>query len=217
MPTKSKRPSSTKPRAIVRDTSEAVGMPNLANLEIIVKQLLENLGETPHRNGLTDTPKRVAKSLAFLTKGYQQDIDELLNGALFPIEYDEMVIVRDIDFFSLCEHHLLPFFGKCHIGYIPNKHVVGLSKIPRIVDAFSRRLQVQERLTVQIAHTLHTKLKPRGVAVVMEARHLCMSMRGVERQNTVAVTSEMLGVFRKQQQTRNEFLKLIRQRGCDGD
>ncbi|HBP89734.1 MAG TPA: GTP cyclohydrolase I FolE [Nitrospirales bacterium] len=217
MPTKPKRPSSSKPRAVVRDNNDPVRMPNLANLEILVKQLLENLGENPQRNGLTDTPKRVAKSLAFLTKGYKQDIDELLNGALFPIEYDEMVIVRDIDFFSLCEHHLLPFFGKCHIGYIPNKHVVGLSKIPRVVDAFSRRLQVQERLTVQIAHTLHKKLKPRGVAVVMEARHLCMSMRGVEKQNTVAVTSEMLGVFRKQQQTRDEFLKLIRQRGCDGD
>jgi GTP cyclohydrolase I len=192
-------------------------MPNIENLEIIVKQLLENLGEDPQRNGLQDTPKRVAKSFAFLTKGYQHDIDDLLNGALFPIEYDEMVIVRDIDFFSLCEHHLLPFFGKCHVGYIPNKHVVGLSKIPRVVDAFSRRLQVQERLTVQIAHTLQNKLKPRGVGVVMEARHLCMSMRGVERQNTVAVTSEMLGVFRKQQQTRDEFLKLIRQRGRDAD
>ncbi len=217
MPIKQKRPSSNKPRAVVQKNSEPSSMPNLANLEIIVKQLLENLGENPKRHGLTDTPKRVAKSLAFLTKGYQQDIDELLNGALFPIEYDEMVIVRDIDFFSLCEHHLLPFFGKCHIGYIPNKHVVGLSKIPRVVDAFSRRLQVQERLTVQIADTLHTKLKPHGVAVVMEARHLCMSMRGVERQNTVAVTSEMLGVFRKQQQTRDEFLKLIRQGGCNGD
>ncbi|WP_312644250.1 GTP cyclohydrolase I FolE [Candidatus Nitrospira allomarina] len=217
MPSKTKRPSAVKSRAVDPDNSQPVRMPNLANLEIIVKQLLENLGENPQRHGLTDTPKRVAKSMAFLTKGYQQDIDELLNGALFPIVYDEMVIVRDIDFFSLCEHHLLPFFGKCHIGYIPNKHVVGLSKIPRIVDAFSRRLQVQERLTVQIAHTLHTKLKPRGVGVVMEARHLCMSMRGVERQNTVAVTSEMLGVFRKQEQTRDEFLKLIRQRGCDGD
>jgi GTP cyclohydrolase I len=217
MPIKPKRPSSTKPRAVVRDDSEPVGMPNLANLEVIVKQLLENLGENPQRHGLTDTPKRVAKSLAFLTKGYQQDIDELLNGALFPIDYDEMVIVRDIDFFSLCEHHLLPFFGKCHVGYIPNKHVVGLSKIPRVVDAFSRRLQVQERLTVQIAHTLHKKLKPHGVAVVMEARHLCMSMRGVEKQNTVAVTSEMLGVFRNQQHTRDDFLKLIRHRGCDAD
>jgi len=217
MPIQKKRLGSTRSRAVIRETSETVCLPNLANLEIIVKQLLENLGENPQRNGLQDTPKRVAKSLAYLTKGYQQDIDELLNGALFPIEYDEMVIVRDIDFFSLCEHHLLPFFGKCHVGYIPNKHVVGLSKIPRVVDAFSRRLQVQERLTVQIAHTLHDKLKPHGVGVVMEARHLCMSMRGVEKQNTVAVTSEMLGVFRKQQQTRDEFLKLIRQRRSDVD
>jgi GTP cyclohydrolase I len=191
--------------------------PNLENLEDIFTQLLENLGESPKRSGLKDTPRRMAKSFAYLTKGYQQDIDELLNGALFPIEYDEMVIVRDIDFFSLCEHHLLPFFGRCHVGYIPRKHVVGLSKIPRVVDAYSRRLQVQERLTVQIAHTLQDKLKPHGVGVVMEARHLCMSMRGVEKQNTIAVTSEMLGVFRKQQQTREEFLKLIRHRGSDGD
>lgn len=217
MPVQKKRPPSTRSRALSQEMSETVCMPNLANLEILVKQLLENLGENPQRHGLQDTPKRVAKSLAYLTKGYQQDIDELLNGALFPIDYDEMVIVRDIDFFSLCEHHLLPFFGKCHIGYIPSKHVVGLSKIPRVVDAFSRRLQVQERLTVQIAHTLHKKLKPHGVGVVMEARHLCMSMRGVEKQNTVAVTSEMLGVFRKQQQTRDEFLKLIRQRGSDAN
>jgi GTP cyclohydrolase I len=212
-----KRPSAMPLLAAIGKTSQAVRMPHIENLEIIVKQLLENLGEDPQRNGLQDTPKRVAKSFAFLTKGYQQNIDDLLNGALFPIEYDEMVIVRDIDFFSLCEHHLLPFFGKCHVGYIPNKHVVGLSKIPRVVDAFSRRLQVQERLTVQIAHTLQNKLKPHGVGVVMEARHLCMSMRGVERQNTVAVTSEMLGVFRKQQQTRDEFLKLIRQRGREAD
>ena len=134
----------------------------------------------------------------------------MLNGALFPIEYDEMVIVRDIDVYSLCEHHLLPFFGKCHVGYIPDKHVVGLSKMPRIVEVFSRRLQVQERLTVQIAETLKEALNPLGVGVVIEARHLCMMMRGVEKQNTLAVTSHMLGVFRKQQQTRNEFLKLIR-------
>ncbi len=204
-------------RSVVSTNGEQVGSPNLPALEGIVEQLLVNLGENPKRNGLLETPKRVAKSFAYLTKGYQQDIDELLNGALFPIEYDEMVIVRDIDFFSLCEHHLLPFFGKCHVGYIPRKHVVGLSKIPRVVDAFSRRLQVQERLTVQIAHTLQQKLKPHGVGVVLEARHLCMSMRGVEKQNTVAVTSEMLGVFRKQQQTRDEFLKLIRQRGSDRD
>jgi GTP cyclohydrolase IA len=144
-----------------------------------------------------------------MTAGYTKDIDALLNGALFPIEYDEMVIVKDIDFFSMCEHHLLPFFGRCHVGYMPNKKVVGLSKIPRLVDAFSRRLQVQERLTVEIAETLQSKLKAHGVAVVMEARHLCMMMRGVEKQNTVAVTSSMLGVFRNQLQTREEFLKLI--------
>jgi GTP cyclohydrolase I len=134
----------------------------------------------------------------------------LLNGALFPIEYDEMVIVKDIDFFSMCEHHMLPFFGKCHVGYLPNKKVVGLSKIPRVVDAFARRLQVQERLTTQIAETLKRKLDAHGVAVVMEARHLCMMMRGVEKQNTLAVTSSMLGAFRTQEQTRDEFLKLIR-------
>jgi GTP cyclohydrolase I len=144
-----------------------------------------------------------------MTAGYTQDIDTLLNGAMFPIEYDEMVIVKDIDFFSMCEHHLLPFFGKCHVGYLPNKKVVGLSKIPRLVDTFSRRLQVQERLTVQIAETLKQKLNANGVAVVMEARHLCMMMRGVEKQNTLAVTSSMLGVFRNQLQTREEFLKLI--------
>ncbi len=208
---------SNRSRVAIQKKSENHGVPNLDNLELIVKQLLENLGESPNRQGLHDTPRRVAQSLVYFTKGYQEDIDELLNGALFPIEYDEMVIVRDIDFFSLCEHHLLPFFGKCHVGYIPRKHVVGLSKLPRIVDMFSRRLQVQERLTVQIAHTIQDKLKPHGVGVVMEARHLCMSMRGVEKQNTVAVTSEMLGVFRKQQQTRDEFLKLIRHRGGDGD
>ena len=176
----------------------------------IVAQLLEALGEAPGRNGLQRTPERVAKALQFMTQGYHQDIERLLNGALFPIEYDEMVIVKDIDFFSLCEHHLLPFFGKCHVGYLPNKKVVGLSKIPRVVDVFARRLQVQERLTVQIAETLKRKLDAHGVAVVMEARHLCMMMRGVEKQNTLAVTSSMLGVFRTQEQTRNEFLKLIR-------
>ncbi len=179
-------------------------------LQALVKQLLLALGEDPKRNGLLKTPERVEKALRFMTKGYEQDVAHMLNGALFPIEYDEMVIVKDIDFFSLCEHHLLPFFGRCHIGYLPNKKVVGLSKIPRVVDAFSRRLQVQERLTVQIAEALQEKLKPHGVAVVMEARHLCMMMRGVEKQNTIATTSEMLGVFRTQQQTRDEFLRLIR-------
>jgi len=179
-------------------------------IEGLMTQLLVELGEAPDRNGLLNTPKRVAKAMRFMTQGYSQNIDHLLNGALFPIEYDEMVIVKDIDFFSMCEHHLLPFFGKCHVGYLPNKKVVGLSKIPRVVDAFSRRLQVQERLTVQIAETLKKKLNAHGVAVVMEARHLCMMMRGVEKQNTVAVSSSMLGVFRTQQQTREEFLKLIR-------
>jgi GTP cyclohydrolase IA len=179
-------------------------------VRLLVTQLLKALGEAPRRNGLLRTPERVAKALQFMTKGYHQDIDELLNGALFPIEYDEMVIVKDIDFFSLCEHHMLPFFGKCHVGYLPNKKVVGLSKIPRVVDVFSRRFQVQERLTTQIAETLQRKLNAHGVGVVMEARHLCMMMRGVEKQNTLAVTSSMLGAFRNQEQTRNEFLKLIR-------
>jgi len=186
---------------------ESNGYPD--ELQAMVERMLEVLGEDPKRNGLLKTPERVAKALKFMTAGYTQDIDTLLNGAMFPIEYDEMVIVKDIDFFSMCEHHLLPFFGKCHVGYLPNKNVVGLSKIPRLVDTFSRRLQVQERLTVQIAETLKQKLNANGVAVVMEARHLCMMMRGVEKQNTLAVTSSMLGVFRNQLQTREEFLKLI--------
>ncbi len=187
-----------------------------------IKELMANvlvmLGENPKRNGLLRTPDRVEKALRFMTQGYKQDLDHLLNGALFPIEYDEMVIVKDIDFFSLCEHHLLPFFGRCHVGYLPRKRVVGLSKIPRIVDMFSRRLQVQERLTVQIAEALQEKLNPEGVGVVMEARHLCMMMRGVEKQNTIAVTSSMLGAFRTQLQTREEFLRLIHRGGaCDSD
>ena len=182
----------------------------------LVTQLLTLLGESPSRNGLVKTPERVAKALQFMTMGYHQNVNHLLNGAMFPIEYDEMVIVKDIDFFSLCEHHLLPFFGKVHVGYLPNKKVVGLSKIPRVVDTFARRLQVQERLTVQIAETLKSKLNAHGVGVVVEARHLCMMMRGVEKQNTIAVTSAMLGAFRSQQQTRLEFLRLIR-RGSVGD
>jgi GTP cyclohydrolase I len=181
-----------------------------SELRDLVHRMLEILGDDPERQGLLKTPERVEKALRFMTKGYGQDVDHLLNGAMFPIEYDEMVIVKDIDFFSLCEHHALPFFGRCHVGYLPNKKVVGLSKIPRVVDVFSRRLQVQERLTVQIAETLQQKLNAHGVGVVMEARHLCMMMRGVEKQNTIAVTSHMLGIFREQQQTRDEFLKLIR-------
>jgi GTP cyclohydrolase I len=187
-----------------------------AELRDMVEHILREVGENPRRSGLIRTPDRVERMLRFITQGYKQNIDDLLNDALFPIQYDEMVIVKDIDFFSLCEHHLLPFFGRCHVGYMPNKRVVGLSKIPRLVDAFSRRLQVQERLTVQIAETLQSKLNAHGVAVVMEARHLCMMMRGVEKQNTVAVTSSMLGVFRNQLQTREEFLKLIH-RGGAGD
>ncbi|WP_121990188.1 GTP cyclohydrolase I FolE [Nitrospira lenta] len=186
---------------------------DLGVLQALVTETLLALGENPGRNGLLKTPERVAKALAFMTQGYHRDIDQLLNGALFPIEYDEMVIVKDIDFYSMCEHHLLPFYGKVHVGYLPNKKVVGLSKIPRIVDTFARRLQVQERLTVQIAETLKTKLNAHGVGVVVEARHLCMMMRGVEKQNTVAVSSSMLGAFRTQQQTRLEFLKLIRRSG----
>jgi GTP cyclohydrolase IA len=199
------------------DDADGTGRPaDVEVLQSLVTEMLLALGENPGRNGLLKTPERVAKALAFMTQGYQRDIDHLLNGALFPIEYDEMVIVKDIDFFSMCEHHMLPFFGKVHVGYLPNKKVVGLSKIPRIVDTFARRLQVQERLTVQIAETLKTKLNAHGVGVVVEARHLCMMMRGVEKQNTVAVSSSMLGAFRTQQQTRLEFLKLIR-RGSVGE
>ena len=200
----------------VEDVNGSGQPPDLPVLQSLVTEMLLALGEKPSRNGLLKTPERVAKALAFMTQGYQRDIDHLLNGALFPIEYDEMVIVKDIDFFSMCEHHLLPFFGRVHVGYLPNKKVVGLSKIPRIVDTFARRLQVQERLTVQVAETISTKLNAHGVGVVIEARHLCMMMRGVEKQNTVAVTSSMLGAFRSQSQTREEFLKLIR-RGSVGD
>ncbi len=182
-------------------------------IQALVEQLLGLLGEDAARDGLVKTPERVAKAFRFFTEGYQNDPDEVLNGALFPIEYDEMVVIRDIDFFSLCEHHLLPFYGKCHVAYLPNGRIVGLSKIPRLVEVYSRRLQVQERLTVQIAEALQQKLNPQGVAVVMEARHLCMMMRGVETPNAVAVTSSMQGVFQSQQQTREEFLNLIRRSG----
>src|SRR4051812_15322776 len=182
-------------------------------MQEIIRQLLVALGEDPSREGLLDTPKRVEKALAFLTSGYAADVDTTLNNALFSVDYNEMVIVRDIDFYSLCEHHLLPFFGKCHVAYIPQGRVLGLSKIPRLVDIFARRLQIQERLTSQIADTLLAKVQPMGVAVVMEASHLCMSMRGVEKQNSVAVTSAMLGVFREDARTRSEFLELIKKPG----
>lgn len=181
-------------------------------LESAFELVLREIGEEPGRDGLSKTPQRVAKSLRYLTSGYQQDVDKVLNGALFSVCYDEMVIVRDIEVFSLCEHHLLPFFGRCHVAYLPNKKVIGLSKIPRLVDVFAHRLQVQERLTTQIAQTIMEKVRPQGVGVVMEARHLCMIMRGVEKQNSVAVTSAMLGCFRDNDQTRNEFLNLVRGR-----
>src|SRR5919204_5281186 len=176
----------------------------------VIRRLLAEMGENPGREGLLDTPARVEKAYRFLTSGYRADIDQVLNNALFSVDYSEMVIVKDIDFFSLCEHHLLPFFGKCHVAYIPSTKVIGLSKIPRLVDVFSRRLQVQERLTRQIADTILEKIDPLGVAVVMEATHLCMSMRGVEKQNSFAITSAMLGVFREDARTRTEFLELIR-------
>jgi len=179
-------------------------------MQDIIRTLLAEVGEDPSREGLLDTPRRVEKSLRFLTSGYDADLDAVINGALFTVEYNEMVIVRDIDFYSLCEHHLLPFFGKCHIAYIPDGKVLGLSKIPRLVDVFARRLQVQERLTLQVAETLRTRVAPLGVAVVMEATHLCMAMRGVEKQNSVAATSAMLGVFREDARTRAEFLELIK-------
>jgi GTP cyclohydrolase I len=176
----------------------------------LLRELLLRLGEDPDRDGLVRTPERMQKSLEFLTRGYQQDADRVLQGALFDVTYDEMVIVKDIEMFSLCEHHMLPFFGKVHVAYIPNGKVLGLSKIPRLVDIFARRLQVQERLTVQIAETIQSAIQPQGVGVVIEARHLCVMMRGVEKQHSAAVTSHMLGSFRTLQNTREEFLSLIR-------
>src|SRR5881296_2696438 len=181
-------------------------------MQDLIRKLLSDLGEDPTREGLLNTPQRVEKTYRFLTSGYQADVDQVLNNALFTVDYSEMVIVKDIDFYSLCEHHLLPFFGKCHVAYIPTTKVIGLSKIPRLVDVFSRRLQVQERLTSQIADTIREKVAPLGVAVVMEATHLCMSMRGVQKQNSFAVTSAMLGAFRNNARTRHEFLELIKLR-----
>ena len=179
-------------------------------MQDLIAQLLRDLGEDPGREGLQRTPARVEKALRFLTSGYHADVDAVINNALFTVDYNEMVIVKDIDFYSLCEHHLLPFFGKCHIAYIPQQQVIGLSKIPRLVDVFARRLQIQERMTNQIAETIREKIDPLGVAVVCEGTHLCMSMRGVEKQNSVAVTSAMLDVFREDARTRMEFLELIK-------
>ncbi len=177
-----------------------------------VRKILLAVGEDPDRQGLKDTPKRVEKSLKFLTSGYSVDVDALIGEALFDETYDEMVLVKDIEFYSLCEHHLLPFFGKCHIGYIPNGKIVGLSKLPRLVEAFTRRLQVQERLTTQLADIICKHVKPRGVGVVMEARHLCMCMRGVQKESDYAITSSMVGTFKSDQRTRMEFLNFISHR-----
>ncbi len=179
-------------------------------MEKLITQLLKELGEDPHREGLEKTPERVAKALRYFTSGYEKNVRDVLNDALFVEDYDEMVLVKDIDFFSMCEHHLLPFVGKCHVAYMPKRKIVGLSKIPRLVEMYSRRLQVQERLTTQIASALNEALQPRGVAVVMEAVHLCMLMRGVEKQNSKAVTSAMLGGFRDRPETRAEFMELIK-------
>ena len=184
------------------DTAEA--------LEDAYRTILDNIGEDPERDGLKLTPTRTAKAIQFLTRGYQEDSAQLLRGALFEVDYDEMVIVKDIEMFSLCEHHLLPFYGKVHVAYLPKGKVIGLSKIPRLVDVFARRLQVQERLTKQIAEAIQEAIDPIGVGVVVEARHLCMMMRGVEKQHSATVTSSMLGAFRSEHETREEFLSLIR-------
>ena len=183
-----------------------------ATFEDLVREMLVRLGEDPQREGLLRTPERVQKAFEFLTRGYNEDPEALLKNALFTVNYDEMVIVKDVEVFSLCEHHMLPFFGKVHVAYIPNGKVIGLSKIPRLLELFSRRLQIQERLTTQIAETIQKVIQPQGVGVVIEARHLCMMMRGVEKQHSAAVTSSMLGCFREEQETRTEFLSLIRQR-----
>ena len=179
----------------------------------LYRELLTRIGEDPSRDGLLRTPERMEKSMAFLTRGYAMDVTAVLHDALFDVDYDEMVIVKDIEFFSMCEHHLLPFFGKAHIAYVPNGKVIGLSKIPRLVDVFSRRLQVQERLTRQVGEAITEAINPQGVAVILEAQHLCMMMRGVEKQHSSTVTSAMLGVFKTQLQTRNEFMSLVRRTG----
>jgi GTP cyclohydrolase I len=195
--------------ASVKRAYEASALGSATTQELL-RELLVRLGEDPEREGLLRTPERMQKALEHLTKGYNEDPNTILRGALFDVTYDEMVIVKDIEMFSLCEHHLLPFFGKVHVAYIPNGKVVGLSKIPRLVDIFARRLQVQERLTVQIAETIQNAIQPLGVGVVIEARHLCVMMRGVEKQHSSAVTSHMLGSFRSSEKTREEFLSLIR-------
>jgi GTP cyclohydrolase I len=195
----------------MKSTTDSVSLTS-ASYEELVREMIVRLGEDPDREGLVRTPTRVEKAMQFLVKGYKEDPEALLRKALFTVTYDEMVIVKDIEMFSLCEHHLLPFFGKVHVAYIPNGKVIGLSKIPRLIEAFSRRFQIQERLTTQIAEAIQHAVEPQGVGVVIEARHLCMMMRGVEKQHSSAVTSSMLGCFRSEEETRTEFLSLIRQR-----
>jgi GTP cyclohydrolase I len=196
------------PGALIEMSPKNVSDSIAAHMESVIRQL----GEDPTRDGLVNTPVRVEKALRYLTSGYTADPKQIVNGALFDVDYDEMVIVRDIEFFSMCEHHMLPFFGKVHVAYLPDKKVIGLSKLPRLVDAFARRLQIQERLTQQIAQTIQSLINPRGVAVVCQARHFCMMMRGVEKQHSDAVTSAMLGAFRERKETRDEFLSLIGKR-----
>ena len=198
-----------KPEAVVKKIFDASPLAQSSTQELL-RELLVRLGEDPQRDGLLRTPERMQKALEYLTKGSHEDPDQVIHGALFDVNYDEMVIVKDIEMFSMCEHHVLPFFGKVHVAYIPNGKVVGLSKIPRLVDIFARRLQIQERLTVQIAETIQNAIEPQGVGVVIEARHLCVMMRGVEKQHSSAVTSHMLGSFRNSDKTREEFLSLIR-------
>src|ERR1700684_1891255 len=195
-------------------TSEPITAASLTTQELY-RELLVRIGEDPNRDGLIDTPERKEKSMAFLTRGYTMNVTDVLHEALFDVDYDEMVIVKDIEFFSQCEHHLLPFFGKAHIAYVPNGKVIGLSKIPRLVDVFSRRLQVQGRLTREIADAIDAAIQQQGVAIILEAQHLCMMMRGVEKQHSSTVTSAMLGVFKTQLQTRNEFLSLVRRHGSN--
>ena len=202
-------------KATVTHLSEntQIARPGQEAIEGMYRDILAFVGEDPDREGLRRTPHRVAESLKFLTRGYDQNVETLLNGAIFHEDYDDMVVVKDIEFYSLCEHHILPFFGKVHVAYIPNGKIVGLSKIPRLVDMFARRLQVQERLTTQIAEALETALQPRGVAVVMEAAHMCMRMRGVEKQDSSMVTSHVMGAFRTDKATRQEFMTLVKGNG----
>ncbi|HZS56256.1 MAG TPA: GTP cyclohydrolase I FolE [Bryobacteraceae bacterium] len=208
-------PAGDKPRPVAGEKSSVIEFQpksSRASIADHMRDVLVSLGEDPDRDGLLRTPERMEKALKYLTSGYSADIAKIVNGALFDVQYDEIVVVRDIEFFSMCEHHMLPFFGKMHVAYLPGSKVIGLSKIPRIVDVFARRLQIQERLTKQVAETLQDLLSPRGVAVICEARHFCMMMRGVEKQHSGAITSTMLGAFRDSKETRAELLSLVGQR-----